>query len=46
MANENKLSARKTLAWVYGAVKIFTAISIVGPIILDRLGRKDRNKQA
>jgi hypothetical protein len=36
----NKSTARKAVGWaalVYGA---FTAISIIGPIVLDRLSRK------
>ncbi|HLI90940.1 MAG TPA: hypothetical protein VKV37_19780 [Ktedonobacteraceae bacterium] len=30
----------KTLAWAYAAVAAFTAISVVVPIIMDRIGRK------
>lgn len=39
MANENKLTMRKSLPWVYGAVTIFTAISILGPILWEKLTR-------
>lgn len=41
--NKKPPSVVKTLAWVYGAVSVFTAISIVGPILLGR-DRKGRRK--
>ena len=40
--NEKKPSTFKTLAWVYSIVSAFTAISIIGPILLDRKGRRER----
>lgn len=38
----NKPSVAKTLAWVYGAVAAFTAISLIGPIVLDKLTGKNK----
>lgn len=32
----------KPLMWAYGAVGVFTAISIVVPIIWQRVARRDR----
>jgi hypothetical protein len=32
----------KTLAWAYAAVAAFTAISVVVPIIMERIGRKGK----
>ena len=40
--NEKRPSTFKTLAWVYSIVSAFTAISIIGPILLDRKGRRER----
>lgn len=40
--NEKKPSTFKTLALVYSIVSAFTAISIIGPILLDRKGRRER----
>ncbi len=44
--NEKKQpSVVKTLAWVYSVVGVFTAISIVGPVIMEKvLQRTERNK--
>ncbi len=44
--NEKKQpSVIKTLAWVYGVVGTYTAISIIGPVIWDKvLQRAERNK--
>jgi hypothetical protein len=40
--NEKKPPVLKTLAWVYGIVSAFTAISIIGPILLERKERRER----
>ena len=40
--NEKKPSTFKTLAWVYSIVSAFTAISIIGPILLERKERRER----
>jgi len=42
--NEKKPSTFKTLAWVYSIVSAFTAISIIGPILLERKGRRERHE--
>lgn len=42
--NEKKPSTFKTLAWVYGVVSAFTAISIIGPILLERRERRERKE--
>ncbi len=44
--NEKKQpSVVKTLAWIYSVVGVFTAISIIGPVIMDKvLQRAERNK--
>ena len=44
--NEKKQpSVVKTLAWIYSVVGVFTAISIVGPVIMEKvLQRGERNK--
>lgn len=40
--NEKRPSTFKTLAWIYGVVSAFTAISIIGPILLERKERRER----
>jgi len=44
--NEKKQpSAIKTIAWIYGVVGVYTAISIIGPVIMDKvLQRNERNR--
>lgn len=44
--NEKKQpSVVKTLAWIYGVVGAYTAISLFGPVLLDRvLNQADRKK--
>lgn len=37
---DNTASARKAIGWAALAYGAFTAISIIAPIILDRLSRK------
>ena len=45
MSEKKQPSAIKTIAWVYGVVGVYTAISIIGPVIMDRvLQRAERNK--
>ena len=43
--NKKPPSVVKTLAWVYGAVSAFTAISIIGPVLLDRVQRGRGNER-
>ena len=45
--NEKKQpSVVKTLAWIYSVVGVFTAISIVGPVIMEKvLQRSERNNK-
>ncbi len=45
--NEKKQpSVVKTLAWVYSVVGVYTAISIIGPVIMDKvLQRAERTKR-
>ena len=40
--NENKRAFLKPLMWAYAAVGAFTAISVVVPIIWDRLAKRNR----
>jgi len=44
--NEKKQpSTIKTIAWIYGVVGVYTAISIIGPVLLDKvLQRNERDK--
>lgn len=39
---ENKSTMRKTIGWAAVAYGVFTAISVVGPILLDRLWSRRR----
>jgi hypothetical protein len=41
--NENRSAFRKALAWASFAYGTFTAISVVGPIILDRIWNRTRH---
>ncbi len=45
--NEKKQpSVVKTLAWIYSVVGVFTAISIIGPVIMDKvLQRAERSRK-
>ena len=46
LMNENKSARRKTLTWATIAYAAFTALSVIGPIILDRAWkRRDTNKR-
>jgi hypothetical protein len=40
--NNNKLQFRKAITWASLAYGAFTAISILGPIILDRIWHRTR----
>ncbi|MFL5657024.1 MAG: hypothetical protein ACJ8CB_22930 [Ktedonobacteraceae bacterium] len=40
--NEQKRAFLKPLLWAYGAVGVFTAISIVVPIIWERLANRNQ----
>ena len=40
--NENKRAFLKSLLWAYGALGAFTAISVVVPIIWERLASRKR----
>ena len=43
MQEKNKTTMRKTITWASIAYGAFTAISIIGPIVLERLwGRRRR----
>jgi len=42
--SDNKSTMRKTIGWAYGAVAIFTAISIVVPILMDKLAKGSRKE--
>lgn len=43
--NENKSARRKTLTWAAIAYTAFTALSVIGPIVLGRVWkRRDSNK--
>ncbi|WP_277988669.1 hypothetical protein [Ktedonosporobacter rubrisoli] len=37
---DKKPPVAKTIAWAYAAVTAFTALSIVGPLLLERLWKK------
>ena len=39
---DNKATARKTIGWAALAYGAFTALSIIGPIILERLWSRQR----
>ncbi len=39
---QNKPSTLKTIAWVYGVVVAFTVAYLVGPILIERQERKNR----
>ncbi|HEY6409942.1 MAG TPA: hypothetical protein VIY29_20995 [Ktedonobacteraceae bacterium] len=41
---DNKSTMRKTIGWAALAYGAFTAISIIGPIILDRLWSRRQDK--
>jgi hypothetical protein len=41
---DNKTTMRKTIGWAALAYGAFTAISIIGPIILDRLWSRRQDK--
>jgi hypothetical protein len=40
MVKDNKSTMRKTIGWASVAFGAFTAISIIGPILLDRLWKR------
>ncbi len=40
MRNNKQVPFTKTITWVYSAVAAFTTISVVAPIIWDKLARK------
>jgi len=42
---DNKATMRKTMGWAALAYGAFTAISIIGPIVLDRLWSRKRQTQ-
>ncbi len=39
--NRKPLSVPKTLSWAYAAVAVFTAISVIVPVIWERKARKE-----
>lgn len=41
---EQKMSARKTLSWAAIAYGAFTAISVIGPILLERRWARQRRR--
>jgi len=44
--NEKKQpSVVKTLAWIYGVVGTYTAISIFGPVLLDKVLQQTSRKK-
>ena len=46
MSEKKQPSTIKTIAWIYGVVGVYTAISIIGPVIMERvLQRGERNKE-
>jgi hypothetical protein len=40
MVKDNKSTMRKTIGWASVAFGAFTAISIIGPILLERLWKR------
>jgi hypothetical protein len=42
MVKDNKSTMRKTIGWASVAYGAFTAISIIGPILLERLWSRRR----